>query len=113
MIQSRSSGIEKTPASFHHIPIVNASAKAKNTPVKLWTYFNDFSPPMMSPMKFSEWNIIPSPVMHRTRQEAASDQWTILSKGVRYLNQSFSHGYSPPLPLSRGPSSGSFGPWMM
>ena len=56
------------------------SEKPKKRPVKLWTYLRFFSPPMIVPMKFSEWNIIPSPVMNRMRQEIASVQWTIRSK---------------------------------
>ena len=35
---------------------------------------------MIVPMKFSEWNIIPSPVMNRMMQEIAIVQWTIRSK---------------------------------
>jgi len=43
--------------------------------VKLWTYFNAFNPPKKLPMKLNVWNIIPSPVKHRTRQEIARPQW--------------------------------------
>jgi hypothetical protein len=45
--------------------------KQNHRPVKLWTYFRDFKPPMREPIKFREWNIIPRPVMHNARHDRA------------------------------------------
>ncbi len=60
--------------------MVKISEKLKTRPVRLWMYFRFFIPPRIVPMKFSEWNIIPSPVMNRMMQEIARVQWTIRSK---------------------------------
>jgi len=43
-------------------------------------YLRFFIPPTIVPMKFSELNIIPRPVMNRMMQEMAITQWTIRSK---------------------------------
>ena len=56
------------------------SEKPKMRAVQLWTNLRLLSPPIIVPMKFSEWNIIPSPVMNRMMQEIAIVQWTIRSK---------------------------------
>ena len=69
-----------TPASFHHMEMAKISEKPNTRPVRLWMYFRFFIPPTIVPMKFSEWNIIPSPVMNRMMQEIAIVQWTIRSK---------------------------------
>jgi hypothetical protein len=42
-------------------------------------YFRFFIPPTIVPMKFSDVNIIPSPVRNRRMQEIAIVQWTIRS----------------------------------
>jgi len=63
---------------------------------------------MSVPMKLSEWNIMPSPVLHKIRQEIARLQWTIRSKASVACINPFLMAHSPPFWFWS--SSGSFGP---
>ena len=94
--------------------MVKTSEKPKKRPVKLWTYFRLFIPTRIVPMKLSEWNIIPRPVMHRSRQEIAITPVDDPLKGIRGLYHSRFHVIHPlpSCPASPG-SSGVLGPWMM
>ncbi len=82
--------MEKIPASLHHMRMVKIQGQDEEEAREVVDVFEGLEAAHDVPMKLKEWNIIPSPVMHKMRQERARLQWTILSKAsVALINPFF------------------------